>query len=388
MREKDREANMSYRIERRIYWLYETVEMLGKYVNGVTFQSIRDKMVSLYGADLPQKFLSHMDCLDQISKEVCEDLNLQDAQVQRYFRYFDGDGVRDRLCLAKVMTHSFFLYQDEDASKECVNLKAHWHWLREQGFSLGEMSGAGLAFRALEAGQQPRDLVSQFYSLDYPVECRMELLQMMTHYDTYLDTLLEMILPYVHRLQERFVMLPQIMEETADYWERQIMDQAPSLLVEMITQASEIPENMVCNRVLFSIMGSAAVLYDLKGELSLQYHGGTTYVIGCGVTASNTAKKVSGTMERTCAIMRSICDKNKFEVLRRLSVERSYGQKLSEEMGVNPGHMSRILIALFGYGFLIREQEQSKYYYSTDKENLARFFDQAKELFVGKDSKP
>ncbi len=91
------------------------------------------------------------------------------------------------------------------------------------------------------------------------------------------------------------------------------------------------------------------------------------------VTIHSTIRKVGGSVERTCAILRSISDKSKFEVLQRLGVERSYCQKLAEDMNINPGHMSRILMSLFQYGFLTREQEQSRYYYTTDQESISAF---------------
>ena len=92
---------------------------------------------------------------------------------------------------------------------------------------------------------------------------------------------------------------------------------------------------------------------------------------------------MGGSVERTCAILRSISDKSKFEVLQRLGVERSYCQKLAEDMNINPGHMSRILMSLFQYGFLTREQEQSRYYYTTDQESISAFLTGVRQLLAG-----
>ncbi len=94
--------------------------------------------------------------------------------------------------------------------------------------------------------------------------------------------------------------------------------------------------------------------------------------------------KVGGSVERTCAILRSISDKSKFEVLQRLGAERSYCQKLAEDMNINPGHMSRILMTLFQYGFLTREQEQSRYYYTTNRDSISTFLSGVRQLLVGK----
>src|SRR5699024_9508660 len=112
-------------------------------------------------------------------------------------------------------------------------------------------------------------------------------------------------------------------------------------------------------RIHFSLMNCTGILYDLEGEYSVACRGCSTFIIGCAVTIHSTIRKVGGSVERTCAILRSISDKSKFEALQRLGAERSYCQKLAEDMNINPGHMSRILMTLFQYGFLTREQEQS-----------------------------
>lgn len=113
----------------------------------------------------------------------------------------------------------------------------------------------------------------------------------------------------------------------------------------------------------------------------------STFVIGCAVTIHSTIPQDGRRAERTCAILRSISDKSKFAVLQRLGQERSYGQKLAEEMNINPGHMSRILMALWGYGFLTREQEQGRYYYTTNKDSLHDFLRRAEQLLLGSGKK-
>ena len=47
--------------------------------------------------------------------------------------------------------------------------------------------------------------------LNYPAEYKMEILQMLTHYDAFLDTLVELIRPYALRLQA-------LLEQKAGFW--------------------------------------------------------------------------------------------------------------------------------------------------------------------------
>lgn len=374
---------MEEQMERRPLILYETIEMLYKYINGISFHDIAESMSRLYGDVFPGVFVQKLDCLERITQEVCSGLQVQNRQMQRFFRRFETDAIRDNLCLAKVMTLSFFLYDHPELEKEAEALKRYWAGMRQEGFQIVAVSMSGLEFRPLEPGQRRKDLVEQLCELDYPAEYRMELLWMLTHFDTCMDTLVQLISPYAQRLQTRLEQETWLMTATADYWQEQFTGTSPSQLVQLIARAKENLSQQAQTRVRFSLMNCTGILYDLAGEYSVERRGCSTFVIGYAVTIHSTIRKVGGSVERTCAILRSISDKSKFEVLQRLGVERSYCQKLAEDMNINPGHMSRILMSLFQYGFLTREQEQSRYYYTTDQESISAFLTGVRQLLAG-----
>ena len=375
---------MAYQIDRRTFILYETVEMLYKYVNGISFCDIAESMARLYGDAFPAAFTQRLQCLERISREGCAVRDVQNPTVQRYFRRFETDAVRDNMCLAKAMTLAFYLYEAPEPEEEVRHLKERWRCMQRQGFRLGDMSISGLEFRPLEPGQERRSLVDLLYGLNYPAEYRLELLQTLSHYGQALDALLELAAPYARQLEAQLEGESWLLESTADYWQTQFTGTSPSQLVQLIAQSQETLPELPDKRVLFSLMNCTGILYDLNDEYSAVSRGGSTFVIGCAVTIHSTIRKVGGSVERTCAILRSISDRSKFEVLQRLGAERSYGQKLAEEMEINPGQMSRILVTLFNYGFLTREQEQSRYYYTTNKESISAFFRQAQQLLTGR----
>lgn len=192
---------MEEQMERRPLILYETIEMLYKYINGISFHDIAESMSRLYGDVFPGVFVQKLDCLERITQEVCSGLQVQNRQMQRFFRRFETDAIRDNLCLAKVMTLSFFLYDHPELEKEAEALKRYWAGMRQEGFQIVAVSMSGLEFRPLEPGQRRKDLVEQLCELDYPAEYRMELLWMLTHFDTCMDTLVQLISPYAQRLQ-------------------------------------------------------------------------------------------------------------------------------------------------------------------------------------------
>ena len=73
---------MAYQIDRRTFILYETVEMLYKYVNGISFCDIAESMARLYGDAFPAAFTQRLQCLERISREVCAGLDVQNAKIK------------------------------------------------------------------------------------------------------------------------------------------------------------------------------------------------------------------------------------------------------------------------------------------------------------------
>ncbi len=112
-------------------------------------------MSRLYGDVFPGVFVQKLDCLERITQEVCSGLQVQNRQMQRFFRRFETDAIRDNLCLAKVMTLSFFLYDHPELEKEAEALKRYWAGMRQEGFQIVAVSMSGLEFRPLEPGAAP-----------------------------------------------------------------------------------------------------------------------------------------------------------------------------------------------------------------------------------------
>ena len=75
--------------------------------------------------------------------------------------------------------------------------------------------------------------------------------------------------------------------------------------------------------------------------------------------------------------------KKRLEILQRLSKKRSYCHELADQMGLDPGHMSRNLSVLHSYGFLRQERESLKNYYRTDPEAIRNFLKVVETTILG-----
>ena len=97
---------MTELIERKALLLYETVEMLYKYINGISFHDIAESMAHLYGSAPVFRSEAGLPGADYPGGlRRAAGAKPTDAAI---FRRFETDAVRDNLCLAKVMTLSFF----------------------------------------------------------------------------------------------------------------------------------------------------------------------------------------------------------------------------------------------------------------------------------------
>lgn len=145
---------MGFEIIRSPYILYETVEMMYKFVNGISFRS----MLSL--------------------------------------RPDNGEG--------------------EQAVRRAEQLRANWWHLQKKGAWIQGYSIMGLDF-SYDNGC-PGDLLEQVCGLEQPPEFQLNLCRMLRNFDKSLDELAELIRPIARRLEETIRQADWILDEKVAYW--------------------------------------------------------------------------------------------------------------------------------------------------------------------------
>ena len=96
---------LGYEIVRGPFLLMETVAMLHKYVNGISFQTAISRQRFFMAAPDYLAQSARMSRLQTIMEELCAELDTADPRVQHYFACACGDP--ERVCLAQVMIHPF-----------------------------------------------------------------------------------------------------------------------------------------------------------------------------------------------------------------------------------------------------------------------------------------
>ncbi len=366
-------------IETKPYLLYETLAMLFRYVNQILIHKTRE---NIHINRLPDDHLVYrrMNRLQEIMDACCADLDAEAGWVQRYFRRIDTGCASEYTCLADLMTKSFFQYRSVDLDEEVQVLKDYWAGLKQNGYRIEIVGGDCLMFCPIDPEEKSLDMWDQIYSLNCSPEIRLEIGQFLSHYETCLDELVMHIRPYAEKLAQFYREESWIMDSTVAYWQEISPNTSPE---DVLIRGGFVREDFPVypeRRLCLTLMNHDVVTFFSweKGEQR------TLFIFGCSLTKDTVMKSRYSEPAVIGAVLHSISERNKFEILRRLSREPSYCQKLAEEMGCHTGNLSRYLGALWKEGFLTRREEETRVYYETDKENLDSFLKDVRTALLGK----
>lgn len=361
---------MSYEIVRGPFMLYETVAMLYKYVNNISFQSILSRQRLLKGASTPKGLVRRLNRLQEILEEVCTGLDPNDPMLRRYFDCVGNVG--ESICLASLLTGSFYTLKEPGLRENVAEICAIWKEYQQNGAWIEPDVTSLLHFCDDPGG--PGDLFEQVSGLNLPAEFRLRLYGALRKFEKSMAELTELIEPLANRLEAIYRQESWLLDETEAYWRENFEKVSPlDYLAELAG------EEFVCDagehtRVAFALMNSN-VLFSRMAGTSLPHNGQDSNFIylGCGAMISSMSLKRSDDLENTGAILRALGEKRRLEILRRLGKERLYCHELAGLMDMDPGNMSRNLAVLHNYGFLRQERENLRNYYQTDRETIHRF---------------
>lgn len=134
---------MSYEIIRGPFILMETVEMLYKYVNNISFLNIASRLRLLRGG-MDAEMQRRMERLQKLTQEVCGGLDPNDPVLRKYFEKVATDCYLDDTCLALMLTCSFCTMKVQDLRGNIEEICQIWESLQKRG----RMDPAGAAYPA------------------------------------------------------------------------------------------------------------------------------------------------------------------------------------------------------------------------------------------------
>lgn len=360
---------MGYEIVQGPFMLLETVAMIYKYVNGISFQSAISRQRFFMNSSVYAAQSKKMAKLQQVMEEVCAGLDVENPRIRHYFVHAGSDP--ENICLAQLMTHPFCTLREPDLRKNAEEICVLWQELKRRGYWLVSEGEGSMTFRFTNEPGCPGDLFMQIKALHFPGDFLMEMYEVFRDFECSMMELVDLIEPLSHHLQEIFCRESRLFQEAESYWDN--IFQTRSLESFVATFADERFMRKMNDRTLVAVMLMDSNLLTAEAAQSPLALGYNMLYIGCAIPAEGRPRSRGGDLESVGNMLKCIGDKKRLEILQRLNKEPSYGLELADIMGVDSGHMSRMLAQMHGYGFLREDKDRLRVYYRTDPEVIHNF---------------
>lgn len=362
---------MGYEIIRGPFMLYETIGMLFRYVNRISFQSVLSRQRLLQGAPATKALTRRLTRLQEIMEEVCQGLDPDDPVLRRYFGRVDMEN--REFCLLQVLTEPFGRPNRPGLVESVTEICEAWKEWRSGGIRIQRDTGDNIIAFA-DAPGCTEDLFTQILELDIPAELRLHLYDTFRNFDDRMAMLTKLMLPLSDRLEEIFRQNVWLLDETEEYWRKTFEKMSPAEYLMTHSSGDVVRLAKKDTQVAIALMNCNNLdCWLMREDMDNQIPN--FIYIGCGITANSLPRKRGDDLENVGTILRTIGDKKKLEILRRLSKERLYLHELADLMGIDPGSMSRALTTLHNYGFLQQEREALRNYYQTDRAAVHNFLE-------------
>lgn len=362
---------MGYEIVRGPFLLMETVAMLHKYVNGISFQSAISRQRFFMSDPAYQAQSQRMARLQRIMEEVCTGVDVRDGRIRHYFASAGEDP--ETVCLAQLMTHPFCTLREPGLRENAREICGIWRDLQRRGYWLTSRNEENMVFAFTNDPGCPGDLFMQIKAMRFPGAFQMEMYECFRAFERSMEELVALIEPYALALEAHLGRERKLFEEAEAYWSDTFRKRSLESFVATFANEAFLAKMSEHTRVAVLLMDSDLLTaVAAHSPLALDYN---ILYIGSAIPADGLPRSRGGDVETVGNMLKCIGDKKRLEILRRLSGEPSYGLELAEIMGVDSGHMSRILSQMHGYGFLREEKDRLRVYYQADREAIHNFLE-------------
>ena len=362
---------MGYEIVRGPYLLMETVAMLHKYINGISFRSAisRQRFFMSNPAYLAQT--RRMDRLQGIMEELCAGMDREHQRLRHYFACAGGG--TEGVCLAQLMTHPFCTLRRPGLKENAAEICSIWKDLLRRGYWLTSRNGENMVFAITNDPGCPGDLFMQIKAMRFPGDFQMDMYECFRDFETSMAELVELIEPYAKAFAAALDREQDLYQEAEHYWCDTFRKTSLEGFVATFANDAFLAKMSDQTRVAVLLMDSDLLTaVAAHSPLALDYN---ILYIGSAIPADGLPRSRGGDVETVGNMLKCIGDKKRLEILRRLSAEPSYGLELAEVMGMDSGHMSRILSQMHCFGFLREEKDRQRVYYRADREAIHNFLE-------------
>ena len=362
---------MGYEIVQGPFLLMETVAMLHRHVNGISFQSAISRQRFFMNDPAYLAKSEKLSRLQAIMESLCADVDTAHPRIRHYFASASGDP--ESVCLAQLMTHPFCTLRYPGLRENAREICGIWQDLQRRGYWLTSRNAENMVFAFTNDPGCPGDLFMQIKAMRFPGEFQMKMYECFRDFEAGMTELVEIIEPLAAALEQRLAQEQELFRDTEGYWDDALRKSGVDAFAATFANEPFLAKMSSHTRVAVLLMDSDLLTaVAAHSPLDLDYN---ILYIGCAIPANGLPRSRGGDVETVGNMLKCIGDKKRLEILRRLAVSPSYGLELAEQLGMDSGHMSRILSQMHAFGFLTEEKDRLRVYYRTDREAIRSFLE-------------
>ena len=356
---------MQFQIVRDHYLLYETIELLYRFVNGISYRSMLSMRIVAESASESELAVRQAEELQSVLEETCQGLSAQDPRLLRFFGKIAAGDKQEGTCLARLLVFSFFTLKKPDLWENVEEIKKNWRYLQQKGAWIQDYSIMGLNFTF--GGCCPGDFFEQVCALKLPADFQINLCRALRSFEQTLDELAALIAPVAERLGKIIEKWRKSLDDRASYWEKSAVSPL-EYLENAVGQTLFDREKDQATVAIFAMNQNFLMFKQSDTEENRSY-----VYLGNGASVERRPRDQNVVYETFSQALKALSDRKRLEILGRLCKGRAYSLELSEAVGMDPSNMSRSLTLLCSYGFLRQTKEGQKNYYEADREALVNF---------------
>lgn len=371
---QEERAPMQVFITNRPYMLYETVELLRTFVNGLPPSELT----------LEGEFCLTEQQVTEVMAAACQGLGPQDPWLRHFFlEYPILDDSGQSICLASCMAYSMFnvTMQEPDIAAQLQYVVDEWQRIRHGGYRFNSINRFGVGVDTDQEGGPVR-LSAELKRLPIPEDFRLLLHETFSDLAYSAGELERILTPVARRLEPLLEPFVQRAQALTEQWREFFRDR--KALLEFLRRRTGTLEQDTIDRVYITLRYlharySVGVLSD--DETAFGFHLG----VGTKVTMRQAYEEgTKSSLQRELAAFKLLADPGRQEIIRLLSRESLPMYEVTQRLNMNPGSAFRSINSMFNAELLLRENRDGKFYYRAKLPYIQSIFDHMMAHLSGK----
>lgn len=365
---------MNVTLRREPCMLYETVELLYAWVNGIP-----PEQLTLTGPYcIPKEDVARM------LEAACGGVDAQSPVLRHFFaRQMIEDETNQETCLAFYMVYWSMNLSIPDIPGQMAAICSAWERIRRRPFTIRAINRLALDIEELSTGQ-PVLLGTELRKLPVSESFFLSLLETFSDYTYHMGVLRDILLPVSRRLRPLLEPLIVTAGPLRESWEAFFRETS---LEDFVTRRTEAAPEMqkpfdqacICLRYLQPRYTPIQVDHN-----SFWMH----LSVGVQPASQQTSTQV-GLSDQELAALRLLGDKGRSDMIRALMGRPMSMQELANRLNLNPGTVFRNLNSLTNTGLTTKEVWGDRYYYRANFQLIQSIFQNVLSFYEsGSQSEP